>query len=93
MYFHIKFWYSFGANITYRTTNGETAISAATRFGHNNVLARLSNATSTIRENYPLQHESESPTMETHPISYKSMIHYESEKIEKLRVNILVNSS
>ena len=77
---NVNFSYSFGANIDYRTITGETAISVAHKYGHNNVLARLSNTTCTVDGNSYFQCQLSSYPVKTDHHTYKSMIHYESEK-------------
>ena len=88
---HVNFSYSFGANIDYRTIAGETAISVAHKYGHNNVLARLSNTTCIVDGNSYFQCQFNSYSMKTDHNTNKSLIHYESEKRKKHKDNTWVN--
>ena len=89
--YYVNFLYSFGADIDYRTVNGETAISVAHKYGHNNVLARLSNTTCTVDRNSYFQCQLNSHSIKTDHHTYKSMIQYESEKRKNPKDNTWVN--
>ena len=69
--------FSFGADINYRTINGETAMSVAHRFKRHNVVARLSVNLNT--KLIGLASGSHTKSTPTHFIP-KAVIHYESEK-------------
>ena len=80
--------YSFGADINYRTLNGECAMSLARQYGRHNVISRLSsnlntklNGWSGVSYSKPIQHLNENP---------KSVIHYESENVKADRNRIKV---